>query len=68
MSEQELRSYRLTSTSEPSDEMLDAIMTGVADTARKTTIQAQTEIERQFTNLQKAIVAYRKSTKKNATN
>mgnify|MGYP003294594502 CR=1 FL=1 len=35
MSEQQLRSYRLTSTEEPTDEMLHAIMEKVADAARK---------------------------------
>ena len=68
MSGKELRSYRLSSAAEPSDEMLDAIMSGVAETARKTSIQAQIELDRQFANLQKAIVAYRKTEKQNARN
>lgn len=37
MSEETLRSYRLTSLEEPSDEMLHAIMEKVADAAREST-------------------------------
>ena len=37
MSEQQLRSYRLTSLEEPTDEMLHAIMEKVADAARQST-------------------------------
>ena len=35
MSEQQLRSYRLTSLEEPTDEMLQAIMEKVAESARQ---------------------------------
>ena len=41
MSEQQLRSYRLTSLEEPTDEMLHAIMEKVADAARKSTARAE---------------------------
>ena len=41
MSEQQLRSYRLTSLEEPTDEMLHAIMEKVADAARKSTVRAE---------------------------
>ena len=37
MSEQQLRSYRLTSMEEPTDEMLHAIMEKVAESARQST-------------------------------
>lgn len=41
MSEQQLRSYRLTSMEEPTDEMLHAIMEKVAESARKSTARAE---------------------------
>lgn len=41
MSEQQLRSYRLTSMEEPTDEMLHAIMEKVAEAARKSTERAE---------------------------
>lgn len=40
MSEQQLRSYRLTSMDEPTDEMLHAIMEKVAIAARRSTERA----------------------------
>lgn len=39
MSEKQLRSYRLTSLEEPTDEMLHAIMEKVAIAARKSTMR-----------------------------
>lgn len=41
MSEQQLRSYRLTSMEEPTDEMLHAIMEKVAESARQSTSRAE---------------------------
>lgn len=41
MSSQELRSYRLTSLEEPTDEMLHAIMEKVAEAARQSTARAE---------------------------
>ncbi len=41
MSETQLRSYRLTSLEEPTDEMLHAIMEKVAVAARKSTARAE---------------------------
>lgn len=40
MSEQQLRSYRLTSMEEPTDEMLHAIMEKVAESARRSSASA----------------------------
>lgn len=41
MSQQELRSYRLTSMEEPTDEMLQAIMEQVAESARRSSAKAK---------------------------
>ena len=41
MTETQLRSYRLTSLEEPTDEMLHAIMEKVAAAARKSTARAE---------------------------
>ena len=41
MSEQQLRSYRLTTMEEPTDEKLHAIMEKVAEAARKSTERAE---------------------------
>ena len=48
MSREELRSYRLNSMEEPTDEMLEAIMLGVQDLARQSTIRAKAELDRRF--------------------
>lgn len=48
MSTQELRSYRLTSLEEPTDEMLHAIMEKVAEAAQQSTDRMQTEINRRL--------------------
>lgn len=48
MSKEELRSYRLNSAEEPTDEMLEAIMLGVQKTACQSTIKAQEELDRMF--------------------
>ena len=44
MTQKELRSYRLNSSEEPTDEMLHAIMLGVQETARRSTIKAEQEL------------------------
>lgn len=64
MSKQQLQSYRLTSTEEPTDEMLDAIMQGVAIEARKSKERAQKELDRRFNELKKQISMNRKTIKK----
>ncbi len=46
MAEKELRSYRLTSMEEPSDEMLHAIMEQVAEAARESTKRAEAAMQR----------------------
>ena len=48
MTQKELRSYRLTSMVEPSDEMLQAIMEQVAESARRSTAKFQAELHRRF--------------------
>lgn len=48
MSEQELRSYRLSSLEDPTDEMLHAIMEQVAESARKSSEAVRKEIARRF--------------------
>lgn len=48
MTQEELRSYRLTSMEEPSDEMLHAIMEQVAESARRSTAKFQAELHRRF--------------------
>lgn len=41
MSEAQLKSYRLTSMEEPTDEMLHAIMEKVAEAARQSSVRAE---------------------------
>lgn len=48
MSKQELQSYRLSSLEEPTDEMLQAIMEQVAESARQSSAHAKAEIRRRF--------------------
>lgn len=48
MSEELLRSYRLTSMDEPTDEMLHAIMEKVAAAARKSSVRAEEAKRRMF--------------------
>lgn len=48
MSKQELQSYRLSSLEEPTDEMLQAIMEQVAESARQTSAKVRAEIQRRF--------------------
>lgn len=55
MTEKELKSYRLNSMEEPTDEMLEAIMLGVQKQARQTTIRAKLELERRFNEMKAEI-------------
>ena len=48
MSQQELRSYRLSSLQDPTDEMLHAIMEQVGESARRSTAKFQAEMHRRF--------------------
>lgn len=57
MAEKELRSYRLTSMEEPSDEMLHAIMEQVAEAARESTKRAEAAMQRM---LEETIVKIKK--------
>ena len=59
MSKEELKSYRLTSQEEPTEEMLHAIMEQVAEVARKSSEDAQKEIQRRFEELKLQIQAHR---------
>ena len=51
MSTEEIKSYRLNSTEEPTDEMLEYIMLQVQETARQSSIYAQKELDRRFEQL-----------------
>ena len=66
MTEKEMHSYRLTSMVEPSDKMLDAIMSGVAVMARQSTENAHKELVRRFDALKREIKAYQESLRKHA--
>lgn len=57
MSEEILRSYRLNSEEEPSDEMLATIMEKVAESARISTIKAQETLQRMFDETMESIRA-----------
>ena len=59
MTQKELRSYRLNSSEEPTDEMLHAIMLGVQETARRSTIKAEQELNRRFAEAKRQIAEYR---------
>ncbi len=59
MSAEELKSYRLNSMEEPTDEMLEAIMLGVQETARKTTAKAKAELDRRCEEAKRQIKEYR---------
>lgn len=60
MSQQQLKSYRLNSLEEPTDEMLQAIMLGVQETARQSTMQAEAEINRLFKEMADNVARRRK--------
>lgn len=55
MSKEELQSYRLSSMEEPTDEMLEAIMLQVQESARLSLSNAQKELDRRFEELCKRI-------------
>ena len=59
MTQKELRSYRLNSSEEPTDEVLHAIMLGVQETARQSTIKAEQELNRRFAEAKRQIAEYR---------
>jgi hypothetical protein len=59
MTQKELRLYRLNSSEEPTDEMLHAIMLGVQETARQSTIKAEQELNRRFAEAKRQIAEYR---------
>ena len=61
MSKEELRSYRLNSAEEPTDEMLEAIMLAVQKSACQSTLTAKAELDKRF-NAAKAEIARRKAT------
>lgn len=61
MTKEELRSYRLNSMAEPTDEMLEAIMLGVQETARRSTIVAQQELDKRFKELQRQMEKFRQT-------
>lgn len=58
MTQKELRSYRLTSMEEPTDEMLQAIMEQVAESARRSTAKFQAELHRRFEAIRMSNNAY----------
>ena len=64
MTQKELRSYRLNSSEEPTDEMLHAIMLGVQETARKSTIKAENEIKRRFREMENNVARRRQKQQK----
>ena len=56
MSKEELRSYRLNSVEEPTDEMLEAIMLGVQKAACQSTLKAQEKLDKMFCATEAEIV------------
>ena len=64
MTQKELRSYRLNSSEEPTDEMLHAIMLGVQETARQSTIKAENEIKRRFREMENNVARRRQKQQK----
>ena len=56
MSKEELRSYRLNSMEDPTDEMLEAIMQGVKESARRSTANARAEFARRVEAMKRDIV------------
>lgn len=59
MSDQLLRTYRLSSMEEPTDEMLVAIMEKVVETARESTQKAENAKQIMFKQLVAAIAKHR---------
>lgn len=56
MAQAELRLYRLTSMEEPTDEMLQAIMEQVVESARRSTAKFQAELHRRFEAIHKSCI------------
>jgi len=52
----ELKSYRLNSMEEPTDEQLEALMAQVGEDARENSRRAQAELERRMAELQTVVV------------
>ena len=63
MTKEELRSYRLNSMEEPTDEMLQAIMEGVAEAAKQSSENAKKELERMKQEAFKRIAEIKKTAK-----
>jgi hypothetical protein len=63
MTKEELRSYRLNSMEEPTDEMLQAIMEGVAEAAKQSSENAKKELERMKQEAFKRIAEIKKQQK-----
>lgn len=63
MTKEELRSYRLNSMEEPTDEMLQAIMEGVAEAAKQSSENARKELERMKQEAFKRIAEIKKQQK-----
>lgn len=55
----ELKSYRLTSMDEPSEEQLTALMKQVGEDARESSRRAQAELRRRMAELRKVISTQR---------
>ncbi|MBR5205796.1 MAG: hypothetical protein IKW52_01365 [Alistipes sp.] len=51
MSDQELRSYKLTNVEDPSDELLEALIQAAGEAARKRGIEADAKFERELQQL-----------------
>lgn len=67
MSKEELRTYRLNSMEEPTDEMLEAIMLGVQEHARQSTIRAKAELDRRFSEMVEQMRLFKASLNKEST-
>lgn len=57
--ENSLKSYRLTSMEEPSDDQLTALMEQVGEDARESSRRAQAELRRRMEEVRKVIAAQR---------
>ena len=56
---EEFKKYRLTSTEEPTDEMLHELMEGVAEAARASTARVEEEKRRRFSETARIITQRR---------
>lgn len=57
----ELKSYRLTSLEEPTEEQLTALMEQVGEDARESTRHAQAELQRRMEELKRVISSQRQT-------